>query len=167
MPKIQGEWVAALEDPSIYISPKMIAQAKADPAQVEEVAGRAVLEIPGVMGYYTRTQLMRGWMPPTEVSTAVVRSYFPSRGGELVLVMAPFYFWGKYGEKEQGTSHGSFYRYDTEVPMVFWGQPFNPGEYGVIDQIDFAATLAHAIRVTPPAACLGRPVMPMLKQRTP
>lgn len=164
---IQGEWVAALEDPSIYISPKMIAQAKADPAQVEEVAGRAVLEIPGVMGYYTRTQLMRGWMPPTEVSTAVVRSYFPSRGGELVLVMAPFYFWGKYGEKEQGTSHGSFYRYDTEVPMVFWGQPFNPGEYGVIDQIDFAATLAHAIRVTPPAACLGRPVMPMLKQRTP
>ncbi|HMY59958.1 MAG TPA: alkaline phosphatase family protein, partial [Pseudomonadota bacterium] len=135
---IQGEWVAALEDPSVYISPKMIAQAKADPAQVEEVAGRAVLEIPGVIGYFTRTQLMRGWMPPTDVSTAVVRSYFPSRGGELVLVMAPFYFWGKYGEKEQGTSHGSFYRYDTEVPVVFYGPQFNPGEYGVIDQVDFA-----------------------------
>ena len=164
---IQGEWVAALEDPSVYISPKMIAQAKADPAQVEEVAGRAVLEIPGVIGYYTRTQLMRGWVPPTDVSTAVVRSYFPSRGGELVLVMAPFYFWGKYGEKEQGTSHGSFYRYDTEVPMVFWGQPFNGGEYGVIDQVDFAATLAHALRLTPPAACVGRPVMMMLKPRTP
>jgi len=163
----QGEWVAALEDPSVYISPKMIAQSKADPAQVEEVAGRAVLEIPGVIGYYTRTQLMRGWVPPTDVSTAVVRSYFPSRGGELVLVMAPFYFWGKYGEKEQGTSHGSFYRYDTEVPMVFWGQPFNPGEYGVIDQVDFAATLAHSLRLTPPAACAGRPVMPMLKQRIP
>ena len=163
----QGEWVAALEDPSVYISPKMIAQSKADPAQVEEVAGRAVLEIPGVIGYFTRTQMMRGWVPPTDVATAVVRSYFPSRGGELVLVMAPFYFWGKYGEKEQGTSHGSFYRYDTEVPMVFWGQPFHPGEYGVIDQVDFAATLAHALRLTPPAACAGRPVMPMLKPRIP
>ncbi|HNI59206.1 MAG TPA: alkaline phosphatase family protein [Pseudomonadota bacterium] len=163
---IQGEWVAALEDPSVYISPKMIAQAKADPAQVEEVAGRAVLEIPGVIGYFTRTQLMRGWMPPTDVSTAVVRSYFPSRGGELVLVMAPFYFWGKYGEKEQGTSHGSFYRYDTEVPVVFYGPQFNPGEYGVIDQVDFAATLAHSLKLTPPAACAGRPMMPMLKPRT-
>ena len=30
----------------------------------------------GVIGYFTRTQLMRGWMPPTDVSTAVVRSYF-------------------------------------------------------------------------------------------
>ena len=164
---IQGEWVAALEDPSVYISPKMIAQAKADPVQVEEVAGRAVLEIPGVLGYFTRSQLMRGWIPPTDAATAVVRSYFPSRGGELVLMMAPFYFWGKYGEKEQGTSHGSFYRYDTEVPVVFWGPQFNPGEYGVIDQVDFAATLAHALRITPPSSCAGRPVMPMLKPRTP
>lgn len=164
---IQGEWVAALEDPSVYISPKMIAQAKADPAQVEEVAGRAVLQIPGVIGYYTRTQLMRGWIPPTDISSAVLRSYFPSRGGEIVLVMAPFYFWGKYGEKEQGTSHGSFYRYDTEVPMVFWGQPYNPGEYGVIDQIDFAATLSHSLKINPPAGCAGRPFMPMLKPRTP
>lgn len=164
---IQGEWVAALEDPSVYISPKMIAQAKADPAQVEEVAGRAVLQIPGVIGYYTRTQLMRGWVPPTDISSAVLRSYFPSRGGEIVLVMAPFYFWGKYGEKEQGTSHGSFYRYDTEVPMVFWGQPYNPGEYGVIDQIDFAATLSHSLKINPPAGCAGRPFMPMLKPRTP
>lgn len=164
---IQGEWVAALEDPSVYISPKMIAQAKADPAQVEEVAGRAVLQIPGVIGYYTRTQLMRGWIPPTDISSAVLRSYFPSRGGEIVLVMAPFYFWGKYGEKEQGTSHGSFYRYDTEVPMVFWGQSYNPGEYGVIDQIDFAATLSHSLKINPPAGCAGRPFMPMLKPRTP
>lgn len=164
---IKGDWVVSLEDPSVYISPKMIGQAKADPAQVEEIAGRAVLEIPGVIGYYTRTQLMRGWMPPTEVSTAVVRSYFPSRGGEIVLVMAPFYFWGKYGEKEQGTSHGSFYRYDTEVPMVFWGAPYTPGEYGVQDQVDFAATLSHSLKLNPPAACVGRPVMPMLKQRVP
>lgn len=160
---VAGDWVVALEDPSVYLSPKLIAQAKADPAVVEEVAGRAALELPGMLGYYTRTQLLRGWLPPTDAAVAVSRSYFPTRGGEVVLVSAPFCFWGKYGDKELGTSHGSFYRYDTDVPMIFNGPWFVPGEYGVIDMVDFAATISHVLRTTPPAAAAGRPLNAALK----
>lgn len=160
---IQGDWVTALEDPSIYLSQKLIAQAKVDPLIVEEAAGRALLALPGVLTYFTRTQLMRGWLPPTEAATAVARSFYPSRAGEVVLVTAPFYFWGKYGENEQGSSHGSFYRYDTDVPVALYGPWFQPGEYGVIEMVDFAATLAHALKLTPPAACSGRPVSAMLR----
>jgi len=29
--------------------------------------------------------------------------------------------------------------------------------------VDFAATLAHALKLTPPAACAGRPVTTMLR----
>jgi predicted AlkP superfamily pyrophosphatase or phosphodiesterase len=158
-----GDWVMALEDPSIYLSAKLIAQAKVDPLLVEEAAGKALLELPGVLGFFTRTQLLRGWLPPTDAATAVSRSYFPPRAGDLVVVPAPFYFWGKYGENEQGSSHGSFYRYDTDVPVVLYGPWFQPGEYGVIEMVDFAATLAHVLKLTPPAACAGRPVAPMLR----
>lgn len=160
---VAGDWVVALEDPSVYLSPKLIAQAKADPSVVEEVAGRAALELPGMLGYYTRTQLLRGWLPPTDAAMAVSRSYFPTRGGEVVLVSAPFCFWGKYGDKELGTSHGSFYRYDTDVPIIFNGPWFAPGDYGVVDQVDFAATLSHVLRTTPPAAAAGRPITAALK----
>ncbi len=160
---IQGEWVTALEDPSIYLSAKLIAQAKVDPLLVEEAAGKALLELPGVLTFVTRTQLLRGWLPPTDVATAVARSYFPPRAGDLVVVPAPFYFWGKYGENEKGSSHGSFYRYDTDVPVIFYGPWFQPGEFGVIEMVDFAATLAHALKLTPPAACAGRPVTTMLR----
>lgn len=160
---VKGEWVIALEDPSIYLSQKLIAEAKVDPAVVEDVAGRALLEIPGVLGYFSRTQLLRGWVPPTDVGVSVTRSYFPGRGGEVVLVTAPFYYWGKYGDKELGTSHGTFYRYDTDVPVAFYGPWFVPGEHGVIDMVDFAATLSHVLRLTPPAACAGRPVMQILR----
>jgi predicted AlkP superfamily pyrophosphatase or phosphodiesterase len=159
-----GEWVVATEDPSIYLNPKMLAQVKADPAVAEEVAGRSIIDIPGVLGYYTRTQLQRGWLPPTDAAMAVARSYFMNRGGDVVVVTAPFYFWGKYGEKELGTSHGSFYRYDTDVPVALYGPWFVPGDHGVIDMVDFAATISHLLRITPPAACSGRPVMPMLRQ---
>jgi predicted AlkP superfamily pyrophosphatase or phosphodiesterase len=160
---VAGDWVVALEDPSVYLSPKLIAQAKADPSVVEEVAGRAALELPGMLGYYTRTQLLRGWLPPTDAAVAVSRSYFPTRGGEVVLVSAPFCFWGKYGDKELGTSHGSFYRYDTDVPMIFNGPWFVPGEYGVVDMVDFAATISHVLRTTPPASAAGRPLNAALK----
>lgn len=161
---IQGDWVVAMEDPSIYLSPKLVAQTKVDPMLVEEAAGRALLELPGVIGFVSRTQLLRGWLPPTEAATAVARSYFPARGGDLVMVTAPFYFWGKYGENERGTSHGSFYRYDTDVPMALYGPWFTPGEYGIVDMVDFAATISHALRLTPPAGCVGRPATSMLRQ---
>ena len=42
--RVAGDWVLALEDPSIYLSPKLLAQAKADPAIAEDIAGRAVLD---------------------------------------------------------------------------------------------------------------------------
>lgn len=162
---ISGEWVIAMEDPSIYLSPKLVAQTKVDPAIVEDVAGRALLELPGVIGYVTRTQLQRGWLPPTDASVAISRSYFQPRGGDVLMVTAPFYYWGKYGDKELGTSHGTFYRYDTDVPVAFYGPWFTPGEYGVIDQVDVAATLSHVLRLTPPAACAGHPVIQLLRPR--
>ena len=36
-------------------------------------------------------------------------------------MQAPFSFWGKSGDWEFGSGHGSFYRYDTDVPVFFLG----------------------------------------------
>jgi hypothetical protein len=111
----------------------------------------------------TRTQILRGAVPPTEAARAAVRSYFPPRGGDVVLLTAPYYFWGKYGEKAAGSTHGSFYRYDTDVPVMLVGSSFVPGNHGVIEMVDVTATLAHVLNLTPPPACEGRPVLRMLR----
>lgn len=158
-----GEWVVALEDPSIYLDANLIAKTKLDPMLVEEEAGKAALALPGMMGFYTRSQLLRGMVPPTEAARAVVRSYFPARGGDVVLFTAPYYFWGKYGEKDAGSTHGSFYRYDTDVPVMLSGPGFVPGDHGVIEMVDVAATLSHVLGINPPPSCEGRPVLRMLR----
>jgi predicted AlkP superfamily pyrophosphatase or phosphodiesterase len=150
-----GDWVLALEDPSIYLDRALIGQRKLDPAEVERVAGEAALTLPGVLGYHTRTQLLNGWLPPTELARAVARSYVPARSGDVVLVQAPFSFWGKYAEKDSGTTHGSYYRYDTDVPLLFVGKSFRPGSYGEAEMVDLAATLADVLGVPRPAACEG------------
>lgn len=151
-----GAWVLGLEDPSVYLNRALIAEKKLDPSLVERVAGEAILALPGVAGYFSRTQLQNGWLPPTRMAELVARSYHPGRGGDVVIVQAPFSFWGKYGEKDYGSTHGSAYRYDTDVPLLFLGAPFAPGFYGVTSQCDLAPTLAHILGISEPAGSEGR-----------
>ncbi|HEX9142783.1 MAG TPA: alkaline phosphatase family protein, partial [Candidatus Binatia bacterium] len=62
----KGDWIVALEDPSIYLNRKIIEERKLDLMLVEETAGEALFTIPGFVGYVTRSNLVRGLMPPTE-----------------------------------------------------------------------------------------------------
>jgi hypothetical protein len=139
----------------VYLNRPLITDKKLDPAEVERVAGEAVLALPGVAGYLTRTQLMNGWLPPTRVAQLAARSFVPGRSGDVVILQSPFSFWGKYGEKDFGSTHGSGYRYDTDVPLVFFGAPFAPGNYGLAAQVDIAATLARVLGIAEPAGCEG------------
>lgn len=158
-----GEWVVGLEDPSVYLDHGLIEKAKLDPGEVERVAGEAALALPGIIGYHTRTALVRGWLPPTELARAVARSYFPARSGDVILVQAPFSFWGKYAEKDWGSSHGSAYHYDADVPLVLSGKPFRPGAYGEAEMVDLAATLSEVLGVSRPAACEGHALVDALR----
>jgi predicted AlkP superfamily pyrophosphatase or phosphodiesterase len=149
------KWVVALEDPQIFLNRAAIASKKLDPQEVEQVAGQAAAGIKGFGGYFTRSQLMRGGVPATPLAMSILRSYYVPRGGDVVLWTLPFYFWGKYGEKELGSTHGTFYRYDSEVPVILAGPGVRPGRYGVREMVDIAATLSQLLGVTSPAACEG------------
>ncbi len=154
----EGKWVIALEDPSVYLDWSLIDKKKLDHAEVERVAGEAAITVPGIQAYFTRTQLLHGWLPPTPIARAVARSYVPTRSGDVVLLQAPFSFWGKYGEKDWGDTHGSPYRYDTDVPLVFLGKGVVAGRRGQADMVDVAATLARRLGLPMPAACEGEPL---------
>ena len=73
-------------------------------------------------------------------------------------MQAPYSFWGKYGEQDFGSNHGSFYRYDTDVPVFFRGAPFAAGYFGETAMVDLAATLARLLGVNQPASCEGQPI---------
>ncbi len=159
----KGDWVLALEDPSIYLNWKLVAEHKLDPAEVQHFAGEALMTVPGFSGYATRAEIERNQLPPTAQTLALVRSFSRERSGDVVAIQAPFSYWGKYGEKEFGGSHGSFYRYDTDVPLLLAGAPFKPGYYGDTDMVDLAATLAHVLGTTAPAQCEGQVLTRVLR----
>jgi arylsulfatase A-like enzyme len=154
------KWVLAMEDPHIFLDRKKIQEKKLDADDVERVAGEAAAKIEGFGGYFTRSQLLEGDVPDSELGRAILRTYFVPRGGDVVMWTLPFYIWGKYAEKDQGTTHGTFYRYDTDVPLIFAGAAVKPGKYGVHEMIDLAPTLSHLLGVARPAGAEGH-VIPL------
>lgn len=154
------KWVVALEDPHIFLDRKKIEEKKLKPEDVERVAGEAAAKLDGFGGYFTRSQLVEGRVPDSDLGRAILRTYFVPRGGDVVMWTLPFYIWGKYAEKDSGTTHGTFYRYDTDVPLVFAGAQVKPGRYGVREMIDLAPTLSHLLGIARPAGAEGQ-VIPL------
>ncbi len=151
-----GEWVVGLDDPNVYLNDALIAEKKLDAAAVQEAAGRAIMKIPGFLTFFTRARLLQGAVEDTALGRAAQLSFFPERSGDLVLVTRPHFFWGKYGERSAGSTHGSPYRYDSHVPMIFWGAGIRPGVFADrADPVDFPSTLANLLGSDPPACAEG------------
>ena len=148
----EGEWVRAIEDPGIYLNEDLVSRRKLDLAEVQEVAGTAALSVPGVAAFQTSTQLSKG-----EGGPAQRRSFFPSRSADVVLTLRPFHIIGKHADGSEGSTHGSPHRYDTHVPLVFWGARISPGiRRHPIDMSDVAPSLADQIGIGAPSSSEGR-----------
>lgn len=153
----EGDWVVGLEDPSVYLNEKVIAERKLDRAAVEDAAAEALNAVPGILRCYTRTQLLRGVGGGTPLDVAYQRVFYPGRSGDVLIATRPYSFWGKYAETDYGDSHGSPYSYDTHVPLALLGPGIAPGVVEKdVSMADLAPTLAALLEVNPPPAAEGR-----------
>jgi predicted AlkP superfamily pyrophosphatase or phosphodiesterase len=117
----------------------------------ERAVGEAMLQS-GLRGYYTRSQLAQGHVPPTAVGIKYAHSYTPYGGWYVFGVPPPFTV-----GSTAGTDHASPYTYDTHVPLAFYGIPFQPGVYRTAaEPVDLAATLASLLGINAPTAATGR-----------
>ncbi|WP_224249333.1 alkaline phosphatase family protein [Hyalangium gracile] len=138
-----GEWVNALEDPSIYLNTRLAAEKKIAPEELEKTALEAALKVPQIAAGFTRTELIAGTNPERPYFAATRLTFHPDRAGEVLLVPAENSFWGKYGEKAEGSTHGSPHRYDAHVPLAFYGAGIRKQVVKTpVDQADIAPTLA-------------------------
>ena len=153
----EAKWVVGLEDPSVFLNRTVIAEKRLEHARVERAAGEAILGIEGVAGYFTHTQMINGQLPPNRLARSFAKSFHAERSGDILVATRPFYFWGKYGERDAGSTHGSPYEYDTHVPLIVVAQTVRPGTYNFpVDVADLAPTLATMLGVGAPSGNEGR-----------
>ncbi len=154
----EGKWIQDFVNDQIYLDPKVIALHKATQSDAERVAGEAALTIPGMVNYFTRTQITEGNMPSTPTAKRVINGFNRNRSGDVWVVTRPFYF---ISEGTLPTTHGSAYNYDTHVPVIFWGKGIQKGRYSMAcAPSDIAPTLASLLGVEMPNNRVGQ-VLPV------
>ena len=160
-------WITALEDPGVFLNRDIIEAKKLDAAEVQRVVGEAAMTAPGMLKYFTREDLMHGNVPDNKWAKMFEKSFYAERSGDVLLMTKPFYFWGSYGERDTGSTHGSPYEYDTHVPLIFSGPGIKRGVYAQhTDIADIAPTLATLLGIQAPAGNEGRALHEIMSAQT-
>ena len=150
-----GKLVTAWSLPNIHLDYALLEKSGLKREDVEQAAARFLLDQAGLAQVYTRTQFENGAVPDTRMGTLMRRAWHRQVSGDLMVVTKPYWYFGK---GSGGTSHGSPYAYDTNVPLIIMGKRWiKAGSYGqYAEVVDIAPTLAHLLHVRPPAASEGR-----------
>ena len=127
-----------------------------------QVAGKAAASVDGVASYYVPGE----GSVPEALRTALRRSWYVPRSGDFMLVLDP-YFVEDY-ERGRGTSSGSAYRYDTDVPLIFLGPRFKAKRFErEVDAADVAPTLAAVLEISAPSLATGEVLHEALRPPAP
>jgi len=156
-----GPWVENGGEFYLYLNRETLKKRNVPESKAEEVAAQAAISQPDVAAAFTRTQFLNGNLPNSPLARKAANSFNPKRSGDVFLVLMPY---AVPVSGMMGTSHGTPWNYDAQVPMVLWGSAFKPGFYATACQpIDMAATLAAALGLTQPSGTQGTPLVPAMK----
>lgn len=100
---------------------------------------------------------------PKEMKEMLTYGYFPSRCGDILVILKPGYIDDEYGGK--GTTHGIWSPYDAHIPLLFYGYGINKGkDYDKTYMTDIAPTLSSLLHIQMPSGCVGNAVKEVIKK---
>ncbi|HEU4478455.1 MAG TPA: alkaline phosphatase family protein, partial [Pyrinomonadaceae bacterium] len=156
-----GKPTDAIINNNVYFNLDALRRDGVNLEEIERVAGEAALTVPGVVRYFTRSDLMRGMSLASSagsssadpVARRVQHGFHPRRSGNLIFVTAPF----TYSSTAIQATHGSPYSYDTHVPLIIFGSGIRSGRYlQPATPADIAPTLAAILKIQAPSSATGR-----------
>jgi hypothetical protein len=149
-----------LDYPVAWLDEDVFTAAHVRERDAENAVGE-VMKQAGLRGFYTKSQLAAGEVPATELGHKYLNSYSPE-GSWYVLGIPDIYTVGA----AHGTDHASPYNYDTHVPLLFYGLPFQTGTYRTaVQPVDLAPTLASLLGINAPTHSIGRVLTEALAHR--
>jgi len=143
--------------PYLYLNRELIAEKGLSLAEVEEAVATELVKFEGVALAISSTAMSEGRLPDTPLMRSVLNNYNPRRSGEIYVVFLPNWFINDFDGLTVAATHGSPWRYDTFVPVIFAGAGLEPQKiYREIHTIDVAPTLAAIAGSKPPSGTRGK-----------
>ena len=142
--------------PYIYLNKEKIAAAKLNVSQVEKTIADTLTDIEGV-NLAVSTKNFSAYKGNPLVKQ-VKRNHHATRSGDIYIIQDPYWFLLEEGLI--AVMHGSPWRYDTHVPIIFSGPGIEPKNiHRLVHPVDVAPTLASLLGMSPPGAAQGIPLV--------
>jgi len=142
--------------PYLYLNYKAIDAKGLDRAAVEKAVAAELLKFDGIAYAVSSRALRTDTLPDTLMTRSVLRNFHPKRSGDIYLVFEPNIFINDFDGLTVSSTHGSPWRYDTYVPVVFAGHGVKPMRVErAVTPYDIAPTLAGYLGVKPPSGAIG------------
>lgn len=153
-----GNWITAYENQQVYFNDSLIEIKKADVIQLKNTATKFLLNQNGVANVVDLSNIGEASISQFQ-KTILENSIYPIRSGSLQIILEP----GWFEDRITGTTHGTFYSYDTHVPLLFYGWKIKTTkDYSQVDITDIAETLSLLLNITEPSGCIGKPISGLL-----
>ena len=126
---------------------------------------KELVAFPAVSYAVASTSLELGTVPDNGLTRAVLNNYNAARSGNVYVVFNPGWFINNLDGLSVAVVHGSPWRYDTFVPIIFAGSGIKPKTVSRrVHTVDVAITLATAIGTRPPSGASGEVLLEVLGQ---
>lgn len=156
--------IEAYQHPYLYLNRTAIHERGLDPAAIEKAVADELMKFDGVALALSSTALREGNLPDTPIIQSVLRNYHPQRSGDIFIVLAPYCFINEMDGLTVAANHGSPWRYDTFVPVVFAGGKLKAARvYRAIETVDIAPTLAAVLGAKAPSGSRSSPLPEVLQ----
>jgi hypothetical protein len=145
--------------PYLYLNEDAIQAAKQDRSTVEQAVADALTQMDGIALAVAGSTLET--TPDTPLLRRIRNNSHPSRSGDIYVVQEPYWFLFEKGPI--AAMHGSPWRYDTYVPIIFSGPGIAAGTiHRTVHPTDVAPTLSAYLGIKPPSSSVGEPLKEVL-----
>ena len=146
--------------PYLYLNDEKIAAAKLDYLEVEQTIANALTDFDGINLAVATSRLSEQGTDP--LLDQVRNNQHTTRSGDIYIIQEPYWF--LFDEGPIASMHGSPWRYDTHVPIIFSGPGIDAQTiHRLVHPVDVAPTIAAFLGMTPPAAANGTLLKEALK----
>ena len=162
---IGEELIEAFFQPYLYLNHDLIRDKRLDQAEVEKAVAEELMKFDGVAYAVSSTALRTDNLPNTLMTRSILHNFHPKRSGDIYLVFEPNVFINDFDGLIVASTHGSPWRYDTFVPVIFAGAGLPAVTVSrTVTPYDIAPTLAAYLGVKPPSGAIGMPLQEVLTQ---
>jgi predicted AlkP superfamily pyrophosphatase or phosphodiesterase len=162
---VEGELLEGYDHPYLYLSSEIINDPDIDLAELETAIAEELLAFPAVSYAVPSTSLERGTVPDNQLTRAVLNNYNAARSGNVYVVFNPGWFINDLDGLSVTVVHGSPWRYDTYVPIIFAGSGIEAKTVSRrVHTVDVAMTLATIIGTRPTSGAAGDVLLEVLGQ---